>query len=119
MLLQDSISAQGVVIEARVLHQCYPLLPSRWHIGAIVFIQIFPKEGCKRQYLSISKQSNIKKQNTNCLIENKIQFHATYTVMGKRKFALFQFYVFLFGDLNTNFEVLTNFNKKQMTPVQK
>lgn len=48
MFLSYSIPAKGVVVETGVLHQCYPFLPARGHIGAIVLIQILPKEGCVR-----------------------------------------------------------------------
>lgn len=45
MLLTDAISAEGVVVETGVLHQRYPFSPSRGHIGAVILIQIFAKEG--------------------------------------------------------------------------
>lgn len=45
VLLACSVPAQGVVVEAGVFHQRYPLLPARGHIRAIVLIQILPKEG--------------------------------------------------------------------------
>lgn len=45
VLLAYSVPAEGVVVEARVLHQRYPLLPARGHIRAVVLIQILPKEG--------------------------------------------------------------------------
>lgn len=45
VLLSHAVPAQGVVVEAGVLHQCYPLLPARGHIGAVVLVQILPEEG--------------------------------------------------------------------------
>lgn len=45
MFLSYSIPAEGVIVEARVLHQRYPLPPARGHIGAVVLIQILSKEG--------------------------------------------------------------------------
>ena len=45
MLLANAISAEGVVVETRVLHQCQPLPPSRGHIGAIILIQVLSEEG--------------------------------------------------------------------------
>lgn len=45
VLLADSVPAEGVVVEAGVLHQRYPLLPARGHIRAVVLVQILPKEG--------------------------------------------------------------------------
>lgn len=45
MFLSYSVPAEGVVVEARVLHQRYPFLPARGHIGAVVLVQIFPEEG--------------------------------------------------------------------------
>lgn len=46
VLLPDAIPAQGVVVEAGVLHQPHPLSPSGRHVGAVVFIQVLPEEGC-------------------------------------------------------------------------
>lgn len=45
VLLAYSVPAKRVVVEARVLHQRYPLLPARGHIRAIVLVQVLPKEG--------------------------------------------------------------------------
>lgn len=47
VLFSDSVPAEGVVVEAWVFHQCHPFLPARGHIGAIVLVQILPKEGWK------------------------------------------------------------------------
>lgn len=48
MLFSDPVPAQCVVVETRVLHQCYPFSPARRHIRAIILIQILPKKGCNR-----------------------------------------------------------------------
>lgn len=53
VFLSYSVPAEGVVVEAWVLHQCYPFLPARGHIGAIVLIQILPKEGWVRNRWAI------------------------------------------------------------------
>jgi len=45
VFLSRSVAAEGVVVEARVLHQRDPLLPARGHVGAVVLVQIFTKEG--------------------------------------------------------------------------
>lgn len=45
VLLTHAVPAEGVVVEAGVLHQCYPLLPARGHIRAVVLVQILPEEG--------------------------------------------------------------------------
>lgn len=45
VFLSHSISAEGVVVKARIFHQRHPLLPSRGHVGAIVLIQILSKKG--------------------------------------------------------------------------
>lgn len=48
VLLSHAVPAEGVVVEAGVLHQCYPLLPARGHVGAVVLVQILPEEGWGR-----------------------------------------------------------------------
>lgn len=45
MLLSHAVPAEGVVVEAGVLHQRYPLLPARGHIGAVVLVQVLPEKG--------------------------------------------------------------------------
>lgn len=45
VLLSHAVPAEGVVVEAGVLHQRYPLFPARGHIGAVVLIKILSEEG--------------------------------------------------------------------------
>lgn len=59
MLFSDSIPAQCVVVETRVLHQCYPFSPARRNIRAIVLIQILPKERWNRKPLLSEQISDL------------------------------------------------------------
>lgn len=47
MLLLVTISTNGVIIEAGIFDQSEPFAPPRWDVGAIVLIEVFPKEACR------------------------------------------------------------------------
>lgn len=44
MFLSDAVPAQGVVIEAGILHHCDPLSPARGNVSTVILIQILPEE---------------------------------------------------------------------------
>ena len=49
MFLLVTIPTDGVIIEAGIFDQSNPFPPPRWDVAAIVLIEVFAKEGCRRK----------------------------------------------------------------------
>lgn len=49
MFLLVTIPTDSVIIEAGIFDQSNPFAPPRWDVAAVVLIEVFAKEGCRRQ----------------------------------------------------------------------
>lgn len=52
VLLLVTIPTNGVIIEAGIFDQSDPFAPPRWDVGAVVLVEVFPKETCRKKRMA-------------------------------------------------------------------
>lgn len=46
VLLLVPVPTDGVIIETGIFDQPHPFTPPRWDVGAVILIEVLPKESC-------------------------------------------------------------------------